>query len=74
MHFSNTLFLKSCIPNCEDFVHNQNIWIKMGCYGEAKPYRHSRGVTLDRCVNEVCDSSKIDNFIKLFVHLLAGHA
>ena len=73
-HLSETFFLKFNIADRQNFVNNQNVWLKMSCHCESEAYVHAARVALYWRINKSLYFSKSNNGIEHTINLLFAHA
>ena len=73
-HFFQTLFLEGHITNRQDFVHDHDLTIQVGCHGEGQLDIHTGRITLDGGINKLPHLGKFDDVLHLGIDLRLGHA
>src|SRR5581483_3434387 len=67
------LALEVDVPDGEDFVHDQNVRIEMGCDRERQPHVHAARIELYGDVDEPLDPRELDDLIEAACDLGAAH-
>src|SRR5690606_25138406 len=73
-HLSQTLRLKFCVANSENFINDHDLRLQVGGYGESQPHFHARTVVLNRSLNKIFDATEGDDLIKFLSDLGPAHA
>jgi len=73
-HLSDGFLLELGIADGEDFVHDEDLGIEEGCYGEAKTDSHTGGITLHWGVDIALTTGEIDDLVQLGLDLITRHA
>src|SRR5205823_1270262 len=68
------LLLKLRITNGQDFIHDEDLRIEMGCHCERQPHIHSARIPFHRRVEELVDLSEGDDFLEFASDLRPAHA
>ena len=72
-HLAQTLFLKLDISDCQNLVHQKNVWLEMGGHSESQPDIHSTGIVLHRSVEKFLHFGEVDDLIKFAIDFRPGH-
>jgi len=74
LHFPQALLLELCIPNRQNLIYDQNLWLQMrrNCKGE--PHIHATAVALDWCIQEFLYAGERDNLVELALNFDFAHA
>ena len=64
----------SVVADREHFVDEQNFRLQVRCNGECEPDGHPARVALDRRIDELLDTSELDDLAKLALDLTALHS
>ena len=74
LHFSEALALKGCIPNCEDFIDQQDLRLQVGCHSESQTNVHAAAVAFHWSIQEFLDLGESDDFVELPADLCTRHS
>ena len=69
-----TFALKRDVPDCQNLLDNQNIWINLPNDRETQLRQHTAGVNSDGLVNKFTQLGELDDFIQTLLQLLTTKA
>ena len=73
-HFAQAFPLEFGIPDCQHFIHHQDLRFQVGSHGKGQAHIHARRITFDRRIDELLDFGKIHDLIELAVDLGPFHS
>src|SRR3954454_491247 len=73
VHLPQAFLLVLGVTYRQNLIHDQDIRLKMGGYGEGKPDIHARRVTFNRRVQETFYLGKGDDLVKFLGNLASRH-
>ena len=73
-HLADGFLLELGIADGEDFVHDKDLRVQEGSYGEAQTDSHTGGITFDRGVDIAFTTGEIDDLVQFGLDLITGHA
>jgi len=73
LHLAHALLLKLDVPHGKNFIHDENLGIKMRGHCECQPDIHPAGIALDRGIEEFLHLGKCDDLIELPADLGPRH-
>ncbi len=65
LHLPERLPLECCVTDCQHFVHDQDLRLKVGRHGKREANVHAGTVVLHRGIEEALHVSKGHDFVKL---------
>src|SRR5262245_31168777 len=74
VHLAETAALELGITDGQDFVDQQNVWLKVCRDGKRQPHLHPARIVLHRSVNESIDLSEGHDLVETTDNLAALHA
>ena len=74
IHAVIALGLEENISYGQSLIHNEYLRIHGHIHGESKSYEHTAGIAFYRLVHKVPDICKVQDFLKLLIHLLLCEA
>ena len=73
-HLAQALLLKSDVADGEHFVDQQESPVQMGSDGKSEADVHAAGIMLHRCVDELFELGKSDDFVEFARDFALAHA
>src|ERR1017187_1758575 len=73
-HLTETLLLELGVAHGENFVDQENFWIKVRGHSEGEAHIHAAGVAFHRSIQKSLDVSKGNNLVEARANLSAAHS
>ena len=73
-HTPVALGLKKDVAYRQRLVDDQNLRLHINRKRKSQPHKHTAGIRLNGLIDEISDIGKLQNILKLRLHLLSGKA